>query len=321
MGLAAAASSSSNAPSRPRRRHAGATLHAALLALCGSLAGAAPYVPAFPSTDWLELTALRRPGFAYVQSNLPLKTLVAPLAYDGACGFTPPTRDVGCFPAVLNWLYSQHGFDRTDAFLRLHAVGGALVTPRSVARAPGDAQLLASALPGDVLLAKLRARTVRQALPVCSGNATAALAAGLLEGGQQCAPPPSPFDATSGDSRDRWRAAPPAFSGVTGDLYVDSKDAWSPATSPRVVAQGAAGGGHVLYTKGLLHSSDPRLAYPTLTAFQYVFLSPKLTGACAVLAAAVAAAWRWLQQQALAQRRGYFLTRPRPTAGLLITRR
>jgi hypothetical protein len=248
---------------------------AALLSLC-ALAGASPFVPASPATEWLELTALRRPGFAYVHANLPLKSLVAPLAYDGACGFTPPTRDTGCFPAALNWLWSQHGFDRTDAFLRLHSMGGALVTPRSVARAPGDAVLLPSALPGDVLLAELRARTVRQALPVCRGGDAAANATAMR--------PPvckrwSPFDAAFGDERDRWAPAPPAFSGVSGDLYVDSKDAWNPASSPRVVAQGAAGGGHLLYTKGMVHSADPRLAYPTLTAFQYVFLSPKLTGA------------------------------------------
>lgn len=257
-----------------RAHHVLPAAAAALLSLF-SLVGASPFVPASPATEWLELTALRRPGFAYVHANLPLKSLVAPLAFDGACGFTPPTRDTGCFPAALNWLYSQHGFDRTDAFLRLHAVGGTLVTPRSVARAPGDALLLPSALPGDVLLAKLRARTVRQALPVCRGgdaNATATRPSVCERW--------SPFDAAFGDERDRWAPAPPTFSGVSGELYVDSKDAWNPASSPRVVAQGATGGGNLLYTKGMVHSADPRLAYPTLTAFQYVFLSPKLTGAC-----------------------------------------
>jgi hypothetical protein len=110
-----------------RRRGALAQLCVALAA--PALATSSSYVPQAPATEWLEMTALRRPGYPAVHANLPLKSAVVPLALDGACGFLPPMRDgvrggdgggdAACFPALLNWMYSYWRDDRTDAFLRL----------------------------------------------------------------------------------------------------------------------------------------------------------------------------------------------------------
>ena len=117
------------------------------------LARSTSFVPQYATTEWLEITALRRPAYPYIHSGLPFKTLVSPLAIDGACGFLPPTRDSGCFPAILNWMYSQWRFDRTDLFLRLHATNDLMNIAR-VFNFPWATGYFPSALPFETLVAK-----------------------------------------------------------------------------------------------------------------------------------------------------------------------
>ena len=141
--------SSRHIRNRVLRRVATAVLVVLRLQACVSIS----FVPQVATTEWMELSALRRPSYPYIHANLPLKSLITPLALDGVCGFLPPTRDTGCFPAILNWMYSQWQFDRNDLFLRLHATNE-LFTARSVFNAPFSRELLTSALPNELLAAQ-----------------------------------------------------------------------------------------------------------------------------------------------------------------------
>jgi hypothetical protein len=102
-------------------------------------------------------------------------------------------------------------------------------------------------------------------------------------GGGVCRPF-SPYDADAGATH--WRPDHPGFSGIASRLYIDTPGAFDRATSPVVVAQGrGAGAGLLEYTFGLVHASGGGgngrsarlLAYPELTALQYVFLHPHTT--------------------------------------------
>jgi hypothetical protein len=72
------------------------------------------------------------------------QTLFAPVAINASCGFLPATRDSGCFPALLNWMYSQWQMDRNDYFLRMSSTN-VYVNKETALSKPGRVQYVSSA--------------------------------------------------------------------------------------------------------------------------------------------------------------------------------